>query len=134
MLISSVRLFFVCAHGEVDTSSEKTTLIDPVFELTLPEHPEFPFVVGSMYAYANLSGGLGVFRIHIEISDEQGRLITKTKPVPVEQSVSNRRAGSEFLFEMPEFRIENAGVYTVGLYQNYKCIAATDVSILNLGD
>jgi hypothetical protein len=79
-------------------------------------------------------GGLGFFRIHIEIADEHGRLITKTKPVPVEQSVANRRAGTEFLFEMPEFRIENAGVYTVGLYQNYKCIATTDVSILNLGD
>jgi hypothetical protein len=35
MLISSARLFFLCAHGEKSSDNQKTTLIDPIFELTL---------------------------------------------------------------------------------------------------
>src|SRR5258708_1922000 len=134
MLTPNVRLFLVCAHGEIKASNNTVTLVDPIFEFRLPANAKFPLIVRSLHAYANLSGGLGLFRIQLEISDEQGRLVTKAKPFPVQHTAENRREGSEFLFEIPDFKVKAPGVFTVGLFQNYKCIATTDVCILSTGE
>jgi hypothetical protein len=134
MLTPRIRLFFICAHCEIDEQSNTITLVNPVFELRLPKDVQFPFIVGSLYAYANLSEGLGSFRLHVEVSDEEGRLITKSKPFRVDYTVANRKEGDEYVFAIPEFKIEKPGVYTVGLYQNYKCIVTTDVCLLSFGE
>ena len=134
MLLPSVRLFFSCAGGNVNEETDTITLVNPIFELHLPQGAQFPFVIRSLFTYINLSGGLGAFRVHVEVSDEEGRLLTKTKPIPVEHKPDNRKSGSDYVVEIPEFKIKKPGVFTVSLFHNYKCIATTEICILNFGE
>jgi hypothetical protein len=87
------RLFFACAHTEQSVEDRRITIIDPIDSVMVPQGLS-KFSLGPVYFYVQLKEGLGTFYFRIEIRNERGRRLAKTKPREIvfsERTTTSRR-------------------------------------------
>ena len=114
-----VHLFFACADAQVDENNNAVTLWNPIRSLYLPKDVTFPYPCGVIFFYIFLAEGLGKYHCRIEVKDDDGKIVARTKPKTVEFNAGNRSDGVEFIMRFPGFDLPHTGVYEFALCANY---------------
>jgi hypothetical protein len=127
-----VRLFFPCAH--IDENGEGSiTIIDPIDSIFLPPGIEENFTLGPIYLYVQVREGLGEFYFRVEVKEERGRRLGKTKPIQVAFSRGNHDVAEELIFIARELHLAAPGVVRFELFANEVVLAICDVRIIAPG-
>src|SRR4051794_1348455 len=93
-----VRLFFPCAHIEENTENGSITIVDPIDSVFLPTGVSENFVLGPIFHYAQIKEGLGTFYFRVEVSDDRGRRLSKSKPQKLSFTRRNHNTAEELVF------------------------------------
>ncbi len=127
------RLFFPCANAEQDDAGN-TTLVNPIDSILLPTGVEKNFTLGPIFFYLQVKEGLGTFYFRIEIKNERGRRLARTKPRKVVFTKQKRTVADEVIFKIREFRAESAGVIAFELFANEVVLATWDLPLIPIGE
>jgi hypothetical protein len=125
-----VTLMFPCAGAVVDVARNKTVITDPIHAVFYPADAVFPQGSGRLFVYVHLRESVGPFNCRIEVRDEDGRFLVRTRPKRIEMDVDRRFLGEELVFELPLFQIHEVGVLRIALFANHVPVQSVDLRIL----
>ena len=109
-----VRLMFLCDTAVIDLADMSWELKNPWLDLTLPTGVRFPFRHDKICVYAQLTGGLGSFDVHVEmrqLMDNGRRTIGAGTSMRIEFPTNQRLFVSEVVFEINRVPFREAGLY-----------------------
>jgi hypothetical protein len=113
-----VRLFFPCDEAILDLAEEKWTLKNPWHTVAMPPGVTGNFRQEEIWLYAQLAGGVGTFRFSVQLRDETGRIVGKSKPTE-ERELSGGNQVLEEVFQMTRVPFEKPGLYEFVLLGNH---------------
>jgi hypothetical protein len=127
------RLFFPCAH--VDEHDEgKITITDPIDAILFPVATGENITLGPLYLYALVKEGLGRFYFRIEIKDEDGRRLARSRPREIEFMSNSRTIAQDLVFKMGTILIRRTGIVRFELYANEVVLSDWEIRLQPLGD
>jgi hypothetical protein len=128
-----VRLFFPCAH--IDENGEGSiTIVDPIDSIFLPPGIEENFTLGPIYLYVQVKEGLGSFYFRVEVKEERGRRLARTKPMQVTFSRKNHNVAEGLIFIVRDLHLAEPCVVRFELFANEVLAATCDVRIIAPGE
>jgi hypothetical protein len=133
-VVPIVRLFFPCAHIDENGGDGRVTIVDPIDSIFLPPGIQRNFVLGPIFFYAQVKEGLGTFYFRIEIKDERGRRLAKTKPPELMFSKRNHNAAEHLVFKLRDLRLERPGILQFDLFANEVILESWDLRVVALGE
>jgi hypothetical protein len=113
-----VRLFFACDEAILDLADQKWTLKNPWHTVAMPPGVTGNFAQEEIWLYAQLTGGLGTFRFSVQLRDETGRVVGKTKPSD-ERALSGGNQVFEEVFRLTRVPFDKPGLYEFKLLGNH---------------
>jgi len=127
------RLFFACAHIDKNDQDGRITIVDPIDSIMVPEGLS-KISLGPIFFYVQVKEGLGTFYFRIEIRNERGRRLAKTKPRELVFSEKNHNAVEELVFKIRDLQLNSAGIVQFDLFANEVVLASWEVRILTYGE
>ena len=113
-----VHLFFPCDEAVLDLADEKWTLKNPWHTVAMPPGITANFVQEEIWLYAQLTGGVGTFRFSVQLRDETGRVVGKSKPSD-ERDLSGGNQVFEEVFHLIRVPFDTPGLYEFKLLGNH---------------
>jgi hypothetical protein len=113
-----VRLFFACDEAILDLTDGKWTLKNPWHTVAMPLGITGNFCQEEMWLYAQVVGGVGTFRFTVELRDEAGLVVGRSKPSE-ERDLSGGNAVFEEVFHLTRVPFDKPGNYEFKLLGNH---------------
>jgi hypothetical protein len=118
-----VRLFFPCEHAilefDDDSGESRWVLTRPLHTAVLPAGAVGKFELEEIWFYAQLTGGIGTFRLSVTLSTEEGFLLGRSDSEMIRLSQDDPLTAQEFVFQMVNVLFPRAGVYEFRLLANH---------------
>ena len=112
-----VRLFFACDEAVLDMEDEKWTLKNPWHTVAMPQGVAEDFCQEEIWFYAQLTEGVGTFNLSVELRDEAGLRVGRSKP-----SIREFPGGMvmvEEVFQLTKMEFARPGLYEFVLLANH---------------
>lgn len=110
-----VRLLFLCDGAQLDPSDQKWILKHPWSVVRLPPGASFPFRVEELWAYVQLTDGVGRFDLMLEMrqlmDDGTRRTVGSSKSTTLEFSAGNQLLAADDVFHWKKVPFREAGLY-----------------------
>lgn len=115
-VLPRVRLLFLCDEAKYSASEQKWTVKHPWSVVQLPPGAAFPFRAEELWAYAQLTDGVGRFDLMVEMrqlrDDGTRRWAGSSKVEPLDFP-----GGSQLLAFDKVFHMQGAPFHEAGLYE-----------------
>jgi hypothetical protein len=129
-----VRLFFPCAHIEENAENSSITIVDPIDSIFVPDGAKGNVLLGPIFFYTQIKEGLGTFHFRIELRNDRGRRLARTKPRAVAFRRQDRNLAKELVFIFRALRLDMPGVLRFELFANELVLAMWEMPILTAGE
>ena len=114
-VLPTVRLIFPCDDAQIDPQTQKWVIRHPWSTVFLPAGARFPFRLVEMKVYAQLTDGIGSFRLSVEMvqvrDDGSRRFIGAGAATQMSFPGNQRFLALDGVFHMKRVPFREAGLY-----------------------
>jgi hypothetical protein len=115
VVLPQVRLLFACDDASYDPDAGKWKLTHPWSIVELSAGAEFPVIADEFRIYAQLTGGLGSFRLMVELrqllDNGEFRLVSRGPPIEIRFTGSSRLEAIDGVLFMQRIPLREEGLY-----------------------
>ncbi len=118
-VLPMVRLFFPCEDAALDIESAAWILTEPLHTVWIPRESLGRFSVNDLWLCAQLTDGVGEFNLSVEMRNEAGIRVGRSKPSRQAFPGGEQLAVLEVVFHLKDVPIHQPGIHEFRVVANH---------------
>ena len=112
----TVRLLVPCEEAQQDQDTDQLLILNPLALVGLPPDLTFPIEVEELSVYAQVTHGIGVFPLSVEVrqvydGNEEDRVVHQSEPLTLTFPTAARLEIYHLVFQLKNVPFDEPGIY-----------------------